>query len=143
MPLHEISAGRDSGFEIDYAQITSNVSVTSTTQASPNDVVSLGARIYDGATIIVVEFFAFGCQSPTTAGNILVVDLWDDSTDLGRWVQMQTPASAVAGCPLFGRWRLTPSAGSHTYKARAWRNGTVNATILADQAPSFIRVIRA
>lgn len=126
--------------EFDYAQITSNHSVTATTAAAATTVVSLPARVYDGTTVIMVEFYSFG--GLTGANSTIVINLWDGSTDLGRLCQVQAVTAGVqVGAHMNGCWRITPSAASHTYIAKAWRDNA-NGTIYADQAPCFIRTVR-
>src|SRR5688572_30125410 len=50
------------GTELAYAQITANVTISGTTEASPTDVISGGAVVYNGTTRICVEFFSPGVQ---------------------------------------------------------------------------------
>lgn len=129
------------GFELDYAQVTSDVSVTATAEATPNDAVALPARVYDGSTVIILEFFCAGVNTGATASSEVLINLWDDATDLGRWGE-QFGASQIN--PVLLRRRLTPSAASHTYKARAWRvasNGILKCT--SPYLPMFIRSCRA
>jgi hypothetical protein len=106
------------------------------------DVVTLPALTFDGATTIMLE-----ANIPTAAkgGNIGVnIRFFDGAADV-------PPGLALAGSygpdlylPLMGRKRITPSAGSHTYKLRAFGlSGT--ATIYratGDSSPIFIRAVR-
>lgn len=144
------------GAELFYAQVTTNVTVSSTSEASPNDVVSLGAQTYDGSDIYL-EFFAPEIEAIAnndgTAAFIFMV--WDATTELCRFVDARPIVKNGLGItvgPIFGRLKLTPSAGSHTYKVRALKSGNIdNATLDAGSgsggsgvhSPIYLRAIKA
>jgi hypothetical protein len=135
------------GYEIAYAQITSPVTISATSEATAQDVISSGAITYDG-TAVWIEFNAPRVDQGA-AGEIILV-LQDGSTALGwigYWsvgavatIQQRNPASL--------RRKLTPSAGSHTYKITGFRS-TVNGTVQAGAGgsaafmPASIRVTKA
>jgi PKD repeat protein len=135
------------GYEIAYAQITSPVTISATTEGAAQDVVSSGAVTYDG-TAVYIEFYAPRVDVGAAAETILV--LQDGATALG-WIgyfsvgavtaiQQRTPARLSR--------KLTPSAGSHTYKITGFRvtvNGTVQAGAGGSAAfmPAYIRVTKA
>jgi hypothetical protein len=134
-----------SGYEYAYAQITAPVSVTGTSHAAPTDVISSGAVTYDGARI-AVEFFAPYMVVGGGGGAAVYLDLWDDVTAVARIAQFQTPGD-IAPISVLCVY-LTPSAASHTYRIRAYRdvaNGTIGAGASgADTpAPAYIRVSKA
>lgn len=123
--------------EISYDQITADVTVSATTEASPTDVITASAHTFSGSQIVYVEFFA-PVLAPG-ASSALILNLWDASTDLGR-----IAVAANANVPCLVRRRLTPSAGSHTYKVRGWRdvaNGTVFAS--SPRVPAYLRIVGA
>lgn len=130
--------------EIAYVEFTSDVTVNGS-EGSPNDVVSSGAITYTGSKI-KIEFFCPEIDSGAGT-TFCIISLWDDTTDLGRF--LVTGQSSGTGNdqvnPVYGVRYLTPSAGSHTYKARAWKvgnNGTVNVGSggAGNNLPGYIRV---
>ena len=133
--------------ELGYSQITSPVSITSATEASPNTVISSLTVVCDGSPIWV-EFSAPYLDLGSGTGNWCIVNVWVDGVDNGRISQTYT-AVALGGSiqpgACQGRARLTPSAGSHTISITAIRN-TANCTIGAGAGgasttrPAFLRV---
>jgi hypothetical protein len=131
--------------EIAYAEITADVNVTATAQASANTVVTAPAVTFDGTTVVYVEFQATRVETFAGNGAAVVIDLWDGSTDLGFLgvVLAQGGANSIAA-PFSRARRLTPSAAAHTYSIRAWQlvgNGVIRA--VAPNLPAFIRIKRA
>lgn len=135
--------------ELTYAEATSQVAVTATTEATANTLVTAASLPFDGSTVVYVEFFSPIVRSGTGT-NATIVVLYDDSTSLGWFCQ--TRDGSASGGPidtnLYGIRRLTPSAATHTYSARAWcpaGNGIVfagsggNGNIM----PMFIRIRNA
>jgi hypothetical protein len=126
--------------EVAYAEITSDVSVTATTAASPTDVVSSGALTYT-AVPHIIEWFSAGVAPG--AGNTTIISLWDGSTHINR---IATHSESIS--PSRGAHRITPTAASHTYRIRAHRlvgNGTIRAGAAAagdDDCPAFIRIYK-
>lgn len=136
------------GFELEYQEITANVSVTGTVEGTPTDIITCDAITLDGSTSILVDFFAMAIQTGASASSSVILNLWDASTNLGQIAYVQTTnASASIAAPIFARMKLTPGAGSHTYKARAWRqvaNGVVLAGVGGSGAavPAHMRVTK-
>jgi hypothetical protein len=139
--------GTDSGAELAYTQFTSNVTVTATSAAAAQTVVTAPAVTFDGATPVIVEFFA-PLGSVNVAGGQLIFDLWDGSTDIGILTGF-TAAGGGSAVPFPAVRKLTPTAGSHTYGIRAWTNAGTTATVLAGvggvgaYVPGFIRITKA
>ncbi len=130
-----------SGGELDYAQITSSHSVTATTDATATTVVSSSAIAYNGSTVVIIEFYAFGVTP--AASQAVVLNLWDGATDLGRFGQVSQVTQ-----PVHLVRRLTPSAATHTYHVKAWKtSGTASVEAgaggVATNLPAFIRITRA
>lgn len=115
------------------------ITVSGTVHSSPTDIVSSGAFTYDG-TPIVITMYAPGATVGTT---YLQSSLWDGSTELFSWFY-QTAGSISH----FGQIIVTPSAGSHTYKWRAYVDASTgqisagNATA-GNLANGYIRVTKA
>jgi hypothetical protein len=130
--------GGGGGTELAYVEFTSNVTVSSTTEATPTDVVSAGAVTYAAARIRV-DFCAAGVLMGGSNGA-LSLTLWDGSTDLGRigsW--QQEAASGQVNIPTMLSRFLTPSAGSHTYKIRGFSTNS-SATILVGAGGTGVRM---
>jgi|SRR6188472_3162402 len=126
------------GAELDYAQITSNVTIAGASAAAATTVISGGSVSYDGSTRVIVEaFMALVIPAGSTTN---VVTLWEDTTDMGAWAQMNGAAFPVGTL----RWLLTPSAGSHAYTLKAWTTGA-SGTLYAGSsyAPAYLRVTTA
>lgn len=137
------------GYEYDYAQITSPVSVTATAEASANTVVSGASVAYDGATVVLIEFWAPWWNPDTTsAGNFIALYLYDGSTSLGRiGLRFNQVAAVNNHGPVSAARRLTPSNASHTYSIRAIVSagtGTVQAGAAGsgNDNPAFIRITK-
>jgi hypothetical protein len=136
------------GYEFDYAPFTTPVSISATTEAGANTIVSGNAVTYDGSTTILIT-----CSSPqanpddTQASPYMIFSLWDSSTNLGRLGQLEEKGSVNGRFPLFFQCRLTPSAGSHTYIWKAWNvagTGSVDggAGGASTSMPGFIRITK-
>lgn len=114
------------GYEIDHATASSDVSVTGTSSASPTTVVTGNSVSYDGTAVWVEVAFA-AWQKGTTA---IQMGIYVDGS-----IQSEVTYTKVAGELPGGRFRtrVTPSAGSHTFSAKAWVDagtGHVYATTL-------------
>jgi hypothetical protein len=140
------AASRDIGYEFAYAAVTSDVTVSATSSATANTVVTAPAVVFDGNTVVMLEAFAYGVEVP--AGAQVLVDFYDGSSSIGIVGQFSFSGSATERAPLNGRLRLTPTAGSHTYSVRAWRTGS-NGVVKADVGgagtgvPGYIRITKA
>lgn len=106
--------------KIDYAQITAPVTITATTEATANAVVTGAAVVYDGTTEIQIDFFAPDSVQNTTAQEMWLV-LYDGAASIGVLAHYKFPPS---GLPLFGRRCFTPAAGTRTYSIRAYKAGS-------------------
>lgn len=125
--------------ELGYTQFTSNVSVTATTEAAANTVVTASAITFDGSTTALIEFYAARIDPGSTSISVF---LFQDGTTLG-----QIGLTLVAGIPIFVARRLTPASGSRTYSIRAAVNASTG-TVYAGAGgagvnlPGFIRITR-
>jgi hypothetical protein len=137
------------GYQFDRVDYTAAVTITATSDATANTVVTANAVSYDGSTEIWIEFYAPYLQSGTTAGNNLVIQINEGSTILGYIQACRVPASVSGGMDIggFGRLRRTPSNASHTYSIRAWNASGSSAVVGAGAAGSdyvagYIRQIK-
>jgi hypothetical protein len=134
--------------DIAYVPFTSSVSVTGTTEVSSAQlIVSSGAITFDGAAVWV----ECGCpyySCPASAGGVLTVHLWNDTTEVGR-LFADEGESATSRTRAGGVWRrqITPTAASHTITVRAHVStgtGTIGAGTGtgATYAPGYIRITK-
>jgi hypothetical protein len=134
------------GAELAYAESTVAASIVATSEATANTVVTAPAFTADGATAVLVEFYAPAVSMAANGVSINVV-LFQDGAAIGQIGHHYSP-SATFVKETFGRRRLTPAAGSRTYSVRAWVNtGSGNigggAGGAGTDVPIFIRVRRA
>lgn len=117
-----ITGGSGPGTEIGYDQITGNVTVSSTTEASGTSVIAGSSHTFDGSPVIAT-FYCAGVDVAGSSGAEVVVNLFESSTQIGRLGLFQ---SAGAGGLITGAtltYRFTPSAGAHTYSVTAYEFG--------------------
>jgi hypothetical protein len=134
-----------SGFEFGYDQITSIVTVSSTSEAAGTTVIAAAAHSFDGAPV-KAEFYSASILNGASGQTI--VNLWEGAppgtTNLGLIVNTQSGDAGAVSAAMMGELRFTPSAGSHTYSVIAWRagsNGTINAGVggATTHVPAYIR----
>lgn len=135
--------GLGPGSELDYVQITSNVSVTATTEGTANAVVTGNAVVYDGFTTILID--AYIALANPSGSSSLVFILTDGGSAIGELGTINTSAGIYM--PLQMSRRLTPTAASHTYGVEAY-TGAGTATVFAGaggagaKLPCFIRITK-
>jgi hypothetical protein len=137
--------GGTQGTELGYDQITANVTVASTTEATGTTVITCAAHVFDGAAVIA-EFFSPVVVPNVAAGGLVVVSLFESTTQIGRFGAVENTVVTVAALdvPFYARIRFTPTAASHTYTVTAHQgngNGTVGAGAAGTGAypPAFVR----
>jgi len=137
------------GHELDYVEFTSPVSITATSEATANTIVTGSAVAYDGSTVVLIEFFAPYLTVPASAVNDTIFCLYDGSSSIGFMGLISTVSSATTqrlSNPRLAR-RLTPSNASHTYSIRAYvGSGTASVGAgsggVANHVPGFIRITK-
>lgn len=108
------------GVEIFFVAVTSPVSITGTSSASPTTVATAPSFGFDGSTRIAFEFF---CGDVVLASSSSVVfALYDGSTEVGRFATLDQAGNQ----PVYCRREIVPSNASHVYSVRAWKTGTVD-----------------
>jgi hypothetical protein len=130
------------GEEIAYVEFTSTVTISATSEATANTIVSAGAITFTAVPIIIEAFCHLRAG---TASGFLYLFFFDGATSLGTISQFDP---GPAGIPCYVKRRLTPTAGSHTYSFRARRltnDGTAQAGVggTGVQLPGFIRITYA
>lgn len=131
--------------ELGYGQITSTVVVSSTSFTTPTTIIPDVTVVCDGSPIMV-EFYA--PQTAIGAGQSQIVfALWEDGAEKHRYWHLKTNPSGSTGTDYDGvkaEIRLTPSAGTHTYRV-VGISSPANNSVLAGSAttsnsPAFLRV---
>lgn len=140
------------GHEFDVASVTAAVTVAATAEASQTTIVAGNSVTYDGATAVVIEFSCDRVVVETGATKVVVINLYEDSTNLCRIAVLINNGEGTGNLiiPAYGRLRRTPSAGAHTYTVKAHSTGGT-ATIGAGSgsggagtdAPILLRVVKA
>lgn len=138
------------GSELDYVEKTSDTSITATSGATANTIVTGAAVSYDGSTVVLIEFQADGANPDTgAAGRLLDIVLYDGSTELGILARVRTTGSGgnIMASPVRGARRVTPSNGSHTYSVRAYVSAGTGSVYggsgaAGNHMPCFMRITR-
>jgi len=135
------------GYEFGYDEVTSPVTVSSTTEATGTTVIACAAHTFDGDAVIA-EFFCAAAGSGSGVTATILVSLFEAATQIGRISYMNTVAAAVQYMPLTGKLRFTPTAAAHTYTVTATRtdsDGSLNCGVggTAEWPPMFIRFTKA
>jgi hypothetical protein len=111
------------GTVLAYNEFTVPVTCTATTEATSNTIVTASAVTFDGATAILVEFFAPAVKAASSALTAADFTLWDGTTDLGligSWGNDAASNNQVE--PLSLARRFTPASGSRVYSVRGRSN---------------------
>jgi hypothetical protein len=134
--------------EVGYSQVTSDVTVTATSEATATAVVALGAITYE-AVPHMIEFSAPDARPNTgAAGQNITFALFDSTTAVvGVWGRIATPAASGNLLPVRLGYRFTPTAASHTYNVKCWvsvTSGLVQAGAggSATHGPAWLRIVR-
>lgn len=131
--------------ELGYGQITSSVTVTSTSFTTPTTIIPDVTVVCDGSPILV-EFYA--SQTAISSGQSQIVfALWEDGSEKHRYWLLKVNPTGSTGVDYDGvkaEVRLTPSAGSHTYSVKAFSSPANNSVLAGSgtttQSPAFLRV---
>jgi hypothetical protein len=133
--------------ELDYAQITSDVACTATTEAGANTIITGAAKTYDGSTIITLEFF-WPAWTTSTTNTVAFLTIFQDGSVFGRiWDSFGFTSAADMGGTVIAR-RFTPSAGSHTYSIRGHSQAAQTFTVKAGAGgaatlfPAYLRTVQ-
>jgi len=129
------------GYELSYVENTGHTSITATSDAAADTIVTAAAITFDGSTVCLVEFYA---PYATAGTSYLIYCLYDGATNLGRLGFVKT---ANLWHPIYVAHRLTPSSASHTFSIRAFVDGGTGASNgggggAGNSLPSFIRVTK-
>jgi hypothetical protein len=125
--------------EVAYVEFTATVNVTGTSFV---DVVSSGAIEYENVPH-VIEFRCFNAAAGSA--GIFRLHLRDGSTDRGFFLDAAANETVRS---LYQRFRVTPTAGSHTYKISGQNAASQTSLVRAGAGgagvalPGFIRISR-
>lgn len=134
------------GYEFDYAQLTTNVNVSATAEASATTILTGNAVTYDGSQIILIEFFA--PNSSYAENDNSRFWLYDGSSSIGEIRRTtEVPASHTIQDSVYIARRLTPSNASHTYGIRGTTGGagfsvTGGSGGSGNYVPAFLRITK-
>ncbi len=134
------------GYEFDYVERTSNLTVTHTTAATADTIITGSSVSYDGSTRVCIEFYCYAAEM--TGANALLISLWDGSTELGRWALIENPAAGSFAAAQSPKRFLTPSNASHSYLVKAWKTGGTGIVYGGSGGtdtplPMFLRITKA
>lgn len=133
-----VEIDRDVRTVIDYAQITSNASITATSEGTANAAITGNSITFDGATPFLFEFYTRVLAKGTS--DIRAI-LYDGSGSLGQIAYSTSSVTIVASR------RYTPAAGAKTHSIRAYVDagtGTVEGAAggSGSTMPAFLRISR-
>lgn len=134
--------------ELAYAEAVASVTISATAEATPTTLVTAPSVTFDGTTRVLVSFYCGRIDTASTANASIIVNLWEDSTDIGRIALVNPEAGVVLSVPVYTERFLTPAAGAKVYSIRAWRltgNGVAQAGAggAGTPMPMFIRIVQA
>jgi hypothetical protein len=109
------------GFEIGYDEITTGVSIASSSAATPTTLITCAAHTFDGAPVVLEVFSAIVFLGSGSNGTVSVA-LWEGIAQIGLLAQIEGPSVGTGGSgpSMLGKYRFTPSAGAHTYVIRGF-----------------------
>jgi hypothetical protein len=143
------------GHTYNYTEDTSGGgNVTATTEATANTLFTASAGIaLDGSTEVDISVFIPSFRPDSAAaGRAIVIVLYDDTgggaASIGKMGAFTTPAASTMVLPCHVVRRLTPSAATHTYSARAYVTAGTGAWVdgaggSGNYMPAFIKVVKA
>lgn len=149
MPLHDVSQNDPEpfypGYEFGYDQITADVNVTSTIEATPTTILTCASHIFDGQPVLVT-FFTPYVVTPNVAGGTVQLGVSESGTQLGKFLYLQNTANVGFAGAIVGHYRFTPTAGSHTYAIYGFVSSTsgtprvgAGAAGAGNPLPAFVR----
>lgn len=133
--------------ELSYVEITSNVSIVSTSAGAPTNIITSGVIATDGGTRIRIEF----CTTawfPPAAGSITMHALLTEVSVGAKGQIGQLKSAAGAFAPVLFVREFTPTAGTHQYQVGGWCDSSSGTVVAGDGTgsnvtPAFLRISRA
>ena len=140
------------GYEFDYAEFTSPVTLAGTTEGAATTIVTSNAITYDGSTIVMIQAYIPNLVNNDTTDNSrfwlyekVGAGAAASIGEIGRTTNPATAAAAV-GLPVLLSRRMTPSSASIIYSLRGSSAGAASAGAGAGGAstimPGYIRITK-
>lgn len=130
-----------------YAEFTSPVAVTSTTDTSPDTIISSGSITYEA----VPHLFHFSCGRVVHATTAVITHLTfcDGTTEIMRVRSEARVTNALTGA-VDVMWEYTPTAAAHTFLVAGYQASAATTTYQAaasgggasSDRPGFLRITR-
>jgi hypothetical protein len=143
-------SGGTAGVELNYTQITSSVTVTSTTEATGTSVFAPAAVVFDGQPVLVTMWFPEVSLSPAAQADAVFLNLFEGATQIGRlglWKASAAADTRWGGATIL--FRFSPSAASHTYTVTAFKTAAGDAAGFncgaggtGTEVPAFFRITK-
>lgn len=106
--------------ELAYAEVTSQVDCTATTEAGADTIITAPAITANGTDPILIEFRCATWANLEEGPFECRVSLFEDGTTLGMIWRSRDLGQFRLGPGFTARCRLIPAAGSRTYSVRGW-----------------------
>jgi hypothetical protein len=124
--------------ELGYSQITNTVTVSSTLEGvSGTSIIPALTVVCDGSPILV-EFVA--PRVITGSNTYVATGLIVDGVLQGRMTLTASTNAGVLESPAYGSFRLTPSAGPHTFAVTAFRGSSNGAVHNDTNSRTYLRI---
>lgn len=115
---------------LSYVEKTTNTTVSATTEAAADTIVTAGAVTLDGSTQIRVSFYAPALLTGSGAATLVSFVIYQNGSSIGQASNYEISITGqLETAPYLSRI-LTPAANTYTYSIRAFRN-VANATVFA------------
>lgn len=124
---------------------TADVTVTGTSVGAATPILTLPAINFDGNTMIMLEFWCRAVAPPVGLNNYVAYGLWQDGVFVGTNAPVifnPIASGTTWSIPTKGEFRITPTAGVHTYSIRAWLPNN-SAVFAGGQNPGSCMFLRA
>lgn len=148
MPTYNPQAAAGLPSSVAYAEITTNVSITATTEATAIAIVTAPTFTPNGTDAFWIEFFTPDATLAANAGgNALTLCLYDNGVSIGFISVLSSGGTTVLDTQMRPVRKLTPTAVAHTYSVRGFRtnaNCTINAGAggIGVNHPAYINITR-
>lgn len=147
--LSTVLADRLTGDVLVDQEKTTDTTISATTEAAGDTVVTSFSFTFNGITSVMIEFFT--PEVRIGGKGQITIDLWDNTAGIaiGRLASFINDATAAVNWGgVTCKRKITPANGSRVYSIRAWR-GTTNGTIAAgnggsgNNVPIILRITKA
>lgn len=134
------------GQELAYNEVTANVTVAGTTEATATALITASSITFVGSTPILIEYYCPRWQKLIAGASLSTAYLYQDGATMGLLGLHLNSGGAGAGMPAYFARRLTPTPGAHVYSIRASCTAandfqfTAGAGGAGSFLPAFIRI---